>query len=82
MTYLTHLHCFMLHLQMCVFYLLIIFLNEKNISCESLVLGKTVAAVETGVAAFLAAPAVLAGAVFLAAGPIAALLQVTIIMTF
>lgn len=48
--------------------------------------GKTVAAVGTGVAAVLAAPAVLAGAGFtaagVAAGSIAALLQVTIIMSF
>lgn len=48
---------------------------------ETLVSGKTVAAVGTGVAAVLAAPAVLAGAGFtaagVAAGSIAALLQVS-----
>ncbi|XP_065929142.1 uncharacterized protein [Magallana gigas] len=56
--------------------------NHDVPTCQrkSLVLGKTVAAVETGVAAVLAAPAVLAGAGFLAAGvaawPIAAPLQI------
>lgn len=59
---------------------------KKNL--ESLVSGKTVLAVGTGVAAVLATPAVLAGAGFtaagVAAGSIAAMLQVStcIIMSF
>lgn len=53
---------------------------------EPLVSVKTVAAVGTGVAAVLAAPAILAGVGFttagVAAGSLAAMLQVTFIMLF
>lgn len=68
-------------LRLSVFFSINFFFN-----LEPLVSVKTVAAVGTGVAAVLAAPAILAGVGFttagVAAGSLAAMLQVTFIMLF